>query len=113
MINISIEDICKYCDGEMYHVKDSTKQIRGVTIDSREAQQDMLFIPLLGERTDGHRFVQQSIDDGALISLWQRDQANKPEGVPLIIVEDTLVALQQLAKYYLQRINPKVIGVTG
>lgn len=113
MINISIEDVCKYCDGEMYHVKDSTKQIRGVTIDSREVQQDMLFIPLLGERTDGHRYVQQSNDDGALISLWQRDQANKPEGVPLIIVEDTLVALQQIAKYYLQRINPKVIGVTG
>lgn len=74
----------------------------------------MLFIPFKGENVDGHRFVEQALKDGAGASFYQKDVSlsENIEG-PIIWVDDTLQALQDLAKAYLKYVNPKVIAVTG
>src|SRR5699024_10808240 len=59
-----------------------------------------------------HRFVKQALADGAGAAFWQKDIPNPPEG-PIIQVEDTLKALQDLAKAYLKYVNPKVVAITG
>lgn len=87
--------------------------VTGVAFDSRRLQAGDLFIPLVGEN-DGHQYVQNAIDNGAVATLWMGDHADQaPTDFPVIMVADTLAALQQLGQYYLQKINPKVVAVTG
>ncbi|GGB12568.1 UDP-N-acetylmuramoyl-tripeptide--D-alanyl-D-alanine ligase [Macrococcus hajekii] len=87
-------------------------EVEGVAIDSRHIEGPVLFVPFKGEQTDGHRFVEQALHDGAAISFWQNDVPDAPD-VPLIKVDDCLTALQQLSKTYLTQVNPTVIGITG
>ncbi|HEO8420239.1 TPA: UDP-N-acetylmuramoyl-tripeptide--D-alanyl-D-alanine ligase [Yersinia enterocolitica] len=88
-------------------------QINGVTIDSRKIDAGQLFIPFKGERTDGHQYVADAIKQGAAAAFWQKDVPNPPENLPLIFVEDSLTAIQALAKSYLQQLSVKVVGITG
>jgi UDP-N-acetylmuramoyl-tripeptide--D-alanyl-D-alanine ligase len=86
--------------------------ITGVSIDSREIEKGNLFIPILGTR-DGHDFVAEAIERGAGAVLWDRSKPNPPSDIPLIFVNDTLLALQDLARTYREQLSVKVIGVTG
>ncbi|MCT4487656.1 UDP-N-acetylmuramoyl-tripeptide--D-alanyl-D-alanine ligase [Levilactobacillus parabrevis] len=86
--------------------------VTSVAFDSRHLQPGGLFIPLTGEQ-DGHQFIQSAIDHGAAATLWARDLATAPAGFPVIQVADSLKALQALAQYYLTKINPRVVAITG
>lgn len=88
-------------------------EIRGVSINTRTLEKGNLFIPLKGERHDGHEFVADAFYKGAPLSLWQEDVPNPPEHVPVLVVKDTLKALQQLAKLYRDELDLKVCAVTG
>ncbi|GAA0494996.1 UDP-N-acetylmuramoyl-tripeptide--D-alanyl-D-alanine ligase [Salinibacillus aidingensis] len=91
-------------------------QIDDVFTDSRQYTHFGLFIPIEGERFDGHEFLKDAIKNGAAASLWNK-QKSVPEFVPadfpLFFVEDTLEGMQRLANAYRLKINPKVIGITG
>ncbi|MGG1575778.1 UDP-N-acetylmuramoyl-tripeptide--D-alanyl-D-alanine ligase [Fictibacillus sp. NRS-1165] len=90
--------------------------IQGVTKDSRQPSPQSLYIPISGEKFDGHNFVMQAIEQGAVASLWKRGTP-VPQGLessfPLLFVDDTVEALQKMAKLYLKKVKPVVIGVTG
>lgn len=86
--------------------------VTSVAFDSRHLQPGGLFIPLTGEQ-DGHQFVQSAIDHGAVATLWAQDLAQAPADFPVLQVENSLIALQTLAQYYLTKINPRVVAVTG
>lgn len=87
--------------------------IEGVSIDSRKIAKGNLFIPFKGEHVDGHQYVADSIRRGAAAALWQKDVPNPPAGLPILIVEDCLAALQKLAAKYRQELRVKVVGITG
>ncbi|MFK3937034.1 UDP-N-acetylmuramoyl-tripeptide--D-alanyl-D-alanine ligase [Alkalihalobacillus sp. NPDC078783] len=87
-----------------------------VSIDTRTLQQNALYVPISGERFDGHQFIESAIEQGAQAAIWQKDEpvpVSLPTDFQLYFVEDTLLALQKLAKLYRKEVNPKVIGVTG
>lgn len=86
--------------------------ITNVAIDSRHAELGSLFVPLQGTR-DGHDFVANAQATGAVATFWQTSHPNRPTNLLVVDVDDPLVALQGLAKYYLMKVNPKVIAVTG
>ncbi len=87
--------------------------ISSVAFDTRKLQPGALFIPLSGER-DGHEFIKQAQAAGAVASFWQADHGECPVDMPIIVVDNTLQALQKLAQYYLlMKVNPKVVAVTG
>ncbi|MCE4957617.1 UDP-N-acetylmuramoyl-tripeptide--D-alanyl-D-alanine ligase [Macrococcoides caseolyticum] len=86
--------------------------IEGVSIDSRHINEGVLFIPFKGENVDGHHYVKQALESGAHAALWQSD-VEVPQELPLVVVEDTLIALQSIAKAYLNEVHPKVIAITG
>lgn len=87
--------------------------IAGVSTDSRAIAPGNLFIPLDGPRFDGHAYVQEAIRKGAAASLWSRSVPNPPPGLPLILVDHTLEALQRLARAYRQQMGAVVVGITG
>jgi UDP-N-acetylmuramoyl-tripeptide--D-alanyl-D-alanine ligase len=87
--------------------------ITGVSIDSRKIENGNLFIPFKGEVSDGHKYVEESISKGAAAALWQKDVPNPPTHLPILIVDNCLVALQELARKYRQQLDVKVVGITG
>ncbi len=91
-------------------------RIGEVTTDSRKKTQKSLFIPIIGENFDGHDYIKQAFDQGAVAALWQKERQLPgflPNDFPVFFVEDTLEALQELAGFYREKINPIVIGITG
>lgn len=109
---IRIIDIVKAVKAIDYSSPNRFAEIDSVVFDSREAQPNSLFVPLRGN-TDGHDYIQSAIERGATCALWSRPEAEAPEGIAIILVDDTLTALQNLAKYYLELIQPKVVAITG
>lgn len=99
----------KALDYESTHAHDT---ISSVAFDSRLLQPNSLFVPLVSER-DGHDFADKALEKGASATLWSSTKKRPPEGLIAIYVEDTLEALKDLARYYLNMIQPKVIAITG
>lgn len=87
--------------------------IDGVSTDSRGELHGKLFIPIIGEKFDAHQFLPQAIENGAGAILCSKSFTNVPKNISIILVDDTLVALQDLAKAYLKEWNGKVVGITG
>lgn len=89
------------------------ESLTGVCFDSRKIQTGQLFVPLVAEH-DGHDYIDNAIAGGASATLWASDHADRlPLTIPALVVDDPLTAFQQLSKYYLDKINPRVIAVTG
>ena len=98
--------------------------ISSVAIDSRAVTPGALFVALTGERTDGHAYLTQALENGAAALLIREDKARvmgdalraqaAAKGAAVIVAADTLTALQDLARSHMRRI-PGVtrIGVTG
>jgi UDP-N-acetylmuramoyl-tripeptide--D-alanyl-D-alanine ligase len=92
--------------------------VTGVTSDSRKAGPGDLFIALIGENHDGHDYIDIAIEQGCSAVLMSRqierlvDAAQQIE-VAFILVEDTLLGLQALARSYINLFNLKKIAVTG
>jgi UDP-N-acetylmuramoyl-tripeptide--D-alanyl-D-alanine ligase len=94
-------------------------EFTSVRIDSRAVTAGALFVAIRGERQDGHDFVGEALQRGAAGALV----ASQPEGEPwgalgggggaIVLVSDTLMALQQLARHWRRRHRATVIGVTG
>ena len=90
----------------------------GVSTDSRTAQTGQLFIPLSGERHDGHEFIPKALHRGVRgVLVEQRCLAshapNIPPEVTVIAVNDTLAALGDLAQAWRRRFDFPVVAVTG
>ncbi|EST13145.1 UDP-N-acetylmuramoyl-tripeptide--D-alanyl-D-alanine ligase [Sporolactobacillus laevolacticus] len=84
--------------------------------DSRKIVADGLFVPLVGEHFNGHHYLEQAIEHGAVAAIWMEREPlpeHLPQGFPLFFVRDTLSAIQSMAKSYLNQTRPKIIAVTG
>lgn len=89
---------------------EAQREVRGVSIDSRQVQPGELFVAIVGERVDGHDYVDAAFDGGAAAALVDTRFAG--EG-PLVRVPDTIGALRELAIAHRPAINVPVIAVTG
>ncbi|NVJ65590.1 MAG: UDP-N-acetylmuramoyl-tripeptide--D-alanyl-D-alanine ligase [Gammaproteobacteria bacterium] len=107
MISLQLSTIAKAIDAQLIG-EDVT--ISQVFTDSRQKVADSLFIALVGENFDAHDFVQTAQQQGAKALLVSKEVDN---ALPQLLVENTEKALGDLAKLVRQRVNPKVIGITG
>ncbi|RMH05046.1 MAG: UDP-N-acetylmuramoyl-tripeptide--D-alanyl-D-alanine ligase [Planctomycetota bacterium] len=92
---------------------DGGRKIARVITDSRGLGPGDLFVALPGARTDGHRFLAEAAAAGAAAALVQPDRGERPPDLPVIVVEDTLAALGELARFHLGRLGCPVFGITG
>jgi UDP-N-acetylmuramoyl-tripeptide--D-alanyl-D-alanine ligase len=94
-----------------------TLAVTGYSIDSRTVAPGDLFFAVRGERLDGHDYVVSAIERGAVAAVVSRAQvATLPDAalaVPLLIAEDTLIALQALATHVRRQWGKRVVAVTG
>lgn len=113
MIKILIKEIIDILKAEIIDKVHLNKLIEGVCIDSRKAKENNLFIPIEGATTNGHKYVQDAIKQGISATLWNKREANPPDNIPVILVDDTVEALQQLSKAYRNKLKTKIVGITG
>lgn len=85
--------------------------VNGLQTDSRVLKQGEVFVALRGERFDGHEFIATAISLGASAAIV--DFAYENPGFPVLQVQDTLKAYQQIARWWRDRFPIPVIGVTG
>lgn len=86
-------------------------QAQSVVLDSRLVEPGGIFIATRGEHVDGHSFIDQVFDAGALGVICEEAPV-QPKGA-YILVEDSFLALKDLAEYYRSQLDIKVVGITG
>jgi len=112
-MQIQGREIITACAGKLLH-GDPETVVTGFAVDSRQLCPGDFFVPLKGERTDGHCFVEEAIAKGASGSFYARSPLPDLSPESLIIkVTDPLKALQQTAAYYRRKFKLPVVGVTG
>jgi UDP-N-acetylmuramoyl-tripeptide--D-alanyl-D-alanine ligase len=112
---------------------EARQKISSVIIDSRQAKEGSLFVALPGQNSDGHKYVQQALEQGAIAAITHQpvalpeqtqiiragelelgqELANRDSLSVCIQVEDSLQGLQQLATFWRNKFKPRVIGITG
>ena len=112
MRNMTLEHIAAVCGGTYIgNEADKKREIMGAVIDSRLVEKDYLFIPVRGEKVDGHSFISSVFEKGALAVLSE-EQLENPAG-PYILVKSSLDAMKKLAADYRRSLDIKVVGITG
>lgn len=114
-----------------YHATGEEPVLSSVVVDSREAVEGSLFVALVGEQTNGHQYVADAFNRGAIAALVEHGSLNGFTAIDLretgtaaisewdgtlpvlLIVEDSLEAMQKAAHSWRARFNVKVIGITG
>ncbi len=111
MFRLTIGEIAPAVKGRIVS-GDNNLTVTKVSTDSRKIDPGSLFVALKGERFDAHEFCSQAVADGAVALLVSRP-VEVPAEVAVILVEDTLDALQNLARLNRSRFAGPVIAVTG
>ena len=115
MKNMTLEHVAQVVSGQLILPEGAEdlakKEIQGAVNDNRKVEKDFLFIPMVGARVDGHDFIADAFSKGALASLSERKLDSVPG--PYIIVEDTKIALKQIATEYRMQLSIPVVGVIG
>lgn len=111
MMPCTAREICAAVGGTL--LQDSGAPVTGVTTDSRAVQPGQLFIPLVGERFDGHAYISKALDGGAAGCLTAAAPETLLPGKLYIQVVDTRLALKALASWYRDKFDLPVVQVTG
>lgn len=112
MKKLNINEILSYIEGEVL-LNNYNGYIEYISTDSRDIKDNTLFIALSGEKFDGHNFIESAYLKGVRCFIIQKDIDFNKDDVTIIKVKNTMYALGDIAKYYRNCFNVKVIGVTG
>lgn len=112
MKNMSLQKIAAACGGTYCGSADlSEREVSSVVIDSRKAEKDSLFVAIKGARVDGHSFIPQVMEKGALCAVSEQDLGDVP--YPYIKVGSCEQALKDIAEHYRRSLDIRVVGISG
>lgn len=113
MRNMTLPAIAQAVGGTLYNYEksDTTREATCVVVDSRLIEEGGVFVATVGNRVDGHDFIDQVFEKGALGVICEKQPANAKG--PYIVVENSFTALRDLARYYRNQISVKVVGIVG
>ena len=111
MKNLTLGNIASAC-GAIYTGPQELKDfvVTAITTDSRKATDGCLFVAIKGERVDGHKFIPQVMEKGAVAVLSEKDLE---DGTPYIRTDSSLQAVKDIAEFYLQQLDIPVVGIAG
>lgn len=107
---MTLNEVARAVNGNIVQ-GDEEKEVAAVSTDSRTLAQGNLFVALRGERYDAHLYLKAAIKSGAGALIVEN--YDLPDQVPVIVVDDTLKALQALASYNRRQFTVPVIAITG
>lgn len=128
MLNITVEDIVQAVGGRLL-MGDGRQAVEHISIDSRASQGNDIFVPIIGEKVDAHRFISQAFSVGCIASLtsehrdtaavestvgvWTEQEKEAARGKAWIAVDDTVEALHAIGRLCRSRVRVPAVGVTG
>ena len=111
MVNMTVKEILSATGGRLLCGSENTI-LEHISIDSRNMKGNDLFVPIIGEKVDAHRFIGQAFDNGAAAALTSEHDV-MDLARPWIRVEDTKTALQAIGSYYRDLLTLPLVGITG
>ena len=111
MIGCTVQQLCNAVGGTL--LQESGAVVTEVSTDSRSIPAGALFVPLAGERFDGHDYLDAALESGAAGCLTARKPASLLQDKFYIQVSDTLEALKALASWYRAKFDIPMVQVTG
>ncbi len=108
MKNLKLTDIIKNIGANCDYSGDI--EIKGVSTDTRTIEQGDLFIALVGEKFNGHDYISVAEKNGAAAVVCSQEVE---ASVPVLMVDDTLLAMHRLASYYRTLLDIKIVAITG
>lgn len=114
MIECTLGDIRRMSNGKLNKEEYKDIKIKGVSIDTRTINKKNLFVPIIGEKLDGHRFISQAFNKGAVASIIDITHEMPLLDKPYVIVDDSTAAYKNLATNYRESLKDiTIIGITG
>jgi UDP-N-acetylmuramoyl-tripeptide--D-alanyl-D-alanine ligase len=111
---LSITDVRNAVAGKfMSPLPEGLPPVQAVCIDTRNMSPNAVFVAIKGDTHDGHQYLPQALAGGAVAAIVQDRPANAPEGLQLIQVKNTRVALGKLATVVRKQMRGKVVAVAG
>ena len=107
---MNIKELLTSTKGNLINNINLEETYNKIKIDSKKINQNDIFIAIIGEKHDGHNYIDEAIEKGAKLIITQKEINTN---IPYIIVKDTTKALGDIAKYIVKKYNPKVIAITG
>ncbi|MBU1368982.1 MAG: bifunctional UDP-N-acetylmuramoyl-tripeptide:D-alanyl-D-alanine ligase/alanine racemase [Bacteroidetes bacterium] len=112
-----LQELAEIVDGQLLSGAAEHFTVRDIIIDSRQfiTAANCMFVALVSDRNDGHRYIKQLYDSGLRVFLISRTDIaieSMPDAA-FLLVADTLTALQQLAAFHRKQFDIPVIGITG
>ena len=111
MTGCTVKELCAAVGGTL--LQESGAVVTEVSTDSRSIPAGALFVPLAGERFDGHDYLDAALESGAAGCLTARKPASLLQDKFYIQVSDTLEALKALASWYRAKFDIPMVQVTG
>ena len=111
MLTLKISEVLEATGGQLISGSIETT-VSGVSTDSRKISRGCLFIPLVGERFNGHDYINKALEEGAAAVLTQQDESGL-ENRCFIRVDDTSGALRDIAAFYRKKFSIPFVGITG
>jgi len=113
-LHLTLEDLFDIPSAQIYN-PDSLGKIFSVSIDTRTIKKNSLFIAIKGKNFDGHTFIKEAIDKGASAVLVNNNYLKHLDDIdiPIITVNNTLKALGFIASTWRNKLQAKVIALTG
>ena len=111
MTGCTVKELCAAVGGTL--LRESSALVTQVSTDSRAIPAGALFVPLVGERFDGHDYLDAALESGAAGCLTAKKPASLLAGKFYIQVPDTLEALKALAAWYRDKFTIPMVQVTG
>jgi UDP-N-acetylmuramoyl-tripeptide--D-alanyl-D-alanine ligase len=112
MIPLTIPELADVVGGEPADASPPEGRISEVLIDSRACGPGALFVPLRGERADGHDYVAAALRAGAVAYLWEARRPDPP-APGAVVVDDPADALLGLGRWVRDTVDPLTVAVTG
>lgn len=113
MKNMTLTAMCEAVGGKLYFAEksDMAKEATCVVIDSRLIEEGGVFVATVGERVDGHSFIDAVFEKGAMAVIAEK-LPSKAKG-PVILVDNSFEALKSLARFYRNQLSLKIVGIVG
>lgn len=111
-MNLSLEEIIKASQAQLLHCK-SKEGVFSLSTDSRNIDSSNIYLPLKGEKFDGHNFIKDALTKGAA-GYFTNDKNIVEENAEFVLyVPDTLEAYLKIALFYKEKIKPMTVAITG
>ena len=109
---MKVEEIVKAINGKLI-CGDINKECKEFKRDSREIEKDDVYIALIGDNSDGNDYYQEAVNKGAALCVLSRYDNADTKDTAIILVDDTLKALQDIARYERTIMSKPIVAVTG